>query len=220
MELGVTRMLNHGWRCILLVGTFNLCHNSLNNLYTRTSFSLTFIGDGKGNKRNTVRSSKSPENSWRRRQDECINPVRRNSINHVRRNSINPSDLRKSRPMKQRLIHTSDQHRPTHPSLPPPPFVVDNLHQTLRREVPVSVFLPSFRPKYLLSSRRRKRGKWRWKVDEDDSRMRSIRMIHVCLFAWSIRMIQHTARRIVVKDYVFFIFPIMLRLFFSRNWNL
>ncbi|KAJ0819548.1 hypothetical protein HanPSC8_Chr16g0697381 [Helianthus annuus] len=31
----------------------------------------------------------------------------------------------------------------------------------------------------------------------------------------SIRMIQHTTRRIVVKDYVFFIFPIMLRLFFS-----
>ncbi|KAF5795118.1 hypothetical protein HanXRQr2_Chr08g0335981 [Helianthus annuus] len=68
--------------------------------------------------------------------------------------------------------------------------------------------------------RRRKRGKWRWKVDKDDSRMRSIRMIHVCLFAWSIRMFQHTTRRIVVKDYVFFIFPTMLRLFFSRNWNL
>ncbi|KAJ0511006.1 hypothetical protein HanIR_Chr11g0547101 [Helianthus annuus] len=33
--------------------------------------------------------------------------------------------------------------------------------------------------------------------------MRSIRMIHVCLFAWSIRMIQHTTWRIVVKDYVF-----------------
>ncbi|MFS7901011.1 hypothetical protein Hanom_Chr00s160673g01825301 [Helianthus anomalus] len=42
--------------------------------------------------------------------------------------------------------------------------------------------------------RRRKRGKWRWKVDKDDSRMRSIKMIHVCLFAWSIRMIQHTTR--------------------------
>ncbi|KAJ0844310.1 hypothetical protein HanRHA438_Chr15g0701031 [Helianthus annuus] len=42
-------------------------------------------------------------------------------------------------------------------------------------------------------------------------------MIHVCLFAWSIRMIQHTTRRIVVKDYVFFIFPIMLLLFFYET---
>ncbi|MFS8013618.1 hypothetical protein Hanom_Chr14g01335121 [Helianthus anomalus] len=56
--------------------------------------------------------------------------------------------------------------------------------------------------------RRRKRGKWRWKVDKGDSRMRPIRMI------------QRTTRQIVVKDYVFFIFPIMLRLLFSRNWNL
>ncbi|MFS7930514.1 hypothetical protein Hanom_Chr04g00345211 [Helianthus anomalus] len=47
-------------------------------------------------------------------------------------------------------------------------------------------------------------AEWRWKVDKDDSRMRSIRMIHICLFAWSIRMIQHTTWRIVVKDYVFF----------------
>ncbi|KAF5764150.1 hypothetical protein HanXRQr2_Chr15g0688671 [Helianthus annuus] len=117
-----------------------------------TSFSLTFIGDGKGNKRNTVRSSKSPENSWRRRQDECINPVRRNSINPVWRNSINPSDLRKSRPTKQRLIHTSDQHRPT-PSIPTASTIRRRRSAPdTPREVPVSVFLPSFRPKYLLSS--------------------------------------------------------------------
>ncbi|MFS7936439.1 hypothetical protein Hanom_Chr05g00415571 [Helianthus anomalus] len=54
--------------------------------------------------------------------------------------------------------------------------------------------------------RRRKRGKWRWKVDKDDSRMRSIRMIHVCLFAWSIRMIQHITRRIVEKTMSFLFF--------------
>ncbi|KAJ0953282.1 hypothetical protein HanPSC8_Chr02g0082061 [Helianthus annuus] len=36
--------------------------------------------------------------------------------------------------------------------------------------------------------------------------MRSIGMIHICLFAWSIRMIQHTTWRIIVKDYVFCFF--------------
>ncbi|KAF5795648.1 hypothetical protein HanXRQr2_Chr08g0342201 [Helianthus annuus] len=40
----------------------------------------------------------------------------------------------------------------------------------------------------------RQREKWRWKVDKDDSRMRSIRML------------QHTTWRIVVKDYVFLFF--------------
>ncbi|MFS7917028.1 hypothetical protein Hanom_Chr03g00184311 [Helianthus anomalus] len=49
--------------------------------------------------------------------------------------------------------------------------------------------------------------------------MRSIRMIHICLFAWSIRMIQHTTWRIVVNDYVFFVFSIMLGLLSLRNWN-
>ncbi|KAM0025371.1 hypothetical protein Hdeb2414_s0021g00573841 [Helianthus debilis subsp. tardiflorus] len=61
-----------------------------------------------------------------------------------------------------------------------------------------------FRNNLWLLWRCRKREKWRWKVDKDDSRMRSIRMI------------QHITRRKVVKDYVFCFFDYVGFIVFTK----